>query len=135
MRGPTASRKEGCRLCLPFALPSSARSGRSSWPGPGDKPVRAMAVHFGISESSMRNWMAQADADDGGPRHAARPVVIATEFGWRIQGGTSVGLDSRPEQIKRVADASLRRLQVDTLDLHTSTASTPTCRSRTSANS
>ena len=44
-------------------------------------------------------------------------VVIATKFGWRIQDGTSVGLDSRPEQIKRVADASLRRLQVDTLDL------------------
>src|SRR4051794_38150844 len=44
-------------------------------------------------------------------------VVIATKFGWRIEGGTSVGLDSRPEQIKRVADASLRRLRVDTLDL------------------
>jgi aryl-alcohol dehydrogenase-like predicted oxidoreductase len=43
--------------------------------------------------------------------------VIATKFGWRIEGGTSVGLDSRPEQIRRVADASLRRLQVDTLDL------------------
>jgi aryl-alcohol dehydrogenase-like predicted oxidoreductase len=44
-------------------------------------------------------------------------VVIATKFGWRIDSGRSVGLDSRPEQIKRVADASLRRLQVDTLDL------------------
>ncbi|AGZ42687.1 aldo/keto reductase [Actinoplanes friuliensis] len=44
-------------------------------------------------------------------------LVIATKFGWRIEGGTSVGLDSRPEQIKRVADASLRRLRVDTLDL------------------
>jgi aryl-alcohol dehydrogenase-like predicted oxidoreductase len=44
-------------------------------------------------------------------------VVIATKFGWRIEGGTSVGLDSRPEQIRRVADASLRRLRVDTLDL------------------
>jgi aryl-alcohol dehydrogenase-like predicted oxidoreductase len=44
-------------------------------------------------------------------------VVVATKFGWRIEDGTSVGLDSRPEQIKRVADASLRRLRVDTLDL------------------
>jgi aryl-alcohol dehydrogenase-like predicted oxidoreductase len=44
-------------------------------------------------------------------------VVIATKFGWRIEDGRSVGLDSRPEQIKRVADASLRRLRVDTLDL------------------
>jgi aryl-alcohol dehydrogenase-like predicted oxidoreductase len=44
-------------------------------------------------------------------------VVIATKFGWRIEDGRSVGLDSRPEQIKRVADASLRRLGVDAIDL------------------
>jgi aryl-alcohol dehydrogenase-like predicted oxidoreductase len=44
-------------------------------------------------------------------------VVIATKFGWRIEDGKSVGLDSRPEQIARVADASLRRLRVDALDL------------------
>ena len=44
-------------------------------------------------------------------------VVIATKFGWRIEDGRPVGLDSRPEQIKRVADASLRRLRVDTIDL------------------
>ncbi len=44
-------------------------------------------------------------------------VVIATKFGWRIEGGKSVGLDSSPERIKRVADESLRRLRVDTLDL------------------
>jgi aryl-alcohol dehydrogenase-like predicted oxidoreductase len=44
-------------------------------------------------------------------------VVIATKFGWRIEGGTAVGRDSSPEQIKRVADASLRRLRTDTIDL------------------
>jgi aryl-alcohol dehydrogenase-like predicted oxidoreductase len=44
-------------------------------------------------------------------------VVVATKFGWRIEDGKSVGLDSRPEQIKRVADASLRRLRSDTIDL------------------
>jgi aryl-alcohol dehydrogenase-like predicted oxidoreductase len=44
-------------------------------------------------------------------------AVIATKFGWRIEDGTSVGLDSRPEQIKRVTDASLRRLGVETIDL------------------
>ena len=44
-------------------------------------------------------------------------VVIATKFGWRIEDGKSVGLDSRPEQIKRVADASLRRLRSDVIDL------------------
>ena len=44
-------------------------------------------------------------------------VVVATKFGWRIDGGRSVGLDSRPEQIKRVADASLRRLRLEVIDL------------------
>jgi aryl-alcohol dehydrogenase-like predicted oxidoreductase len=44
-------------------------------------------------------------------------VVIATKFGWRIEDGKSVGLDSRPEQIARVADASLRRLRTDAIDL------------------
>jgi aryl-alcohol dehydrogenase-like predicted oxidoreductase len=44
-------------------------------------------------------------------------VVIATKFGWDIRDGNSVGLDSRPEQIRRVADASLRRLRTDRIDL------------------
>ena len=35
-------------------------------------------------------------------------VVIATKFGWDIRDGASVGLDSRRQQIRRVADASLR---------------------------
>ena len=44
-------------------------------------------------------------------------VVIATKFGWDIQNGELVGLDSRPEQIRRVADESLKRLRTDTIDL------------------
>jgi aryl-alcohol dehydrogenase-like predicted oxidoreductase len=47
-------------------------------------------------------------------------VVIATKFGWKHgpQGPhPSVGLDSRPEQIRRVAEASLKRLRVDAIDL------------------
>lgn len=44
-------------------------------------------------------------------------VVLATKFGWDIQDGTSVGTDSRPQQIRRVADASLRRLRTDRIDL------------------
>ncbi|MFF2633209.1 aldo/keto reductase [Microbacterium sp. NPDC058021] len=44
-------------------------------------------------------------------------VVIATKFGWKIRDGASVGLDSRPEQIRAVADASLRRLRTDVIDL------------------
>ncbi|GAA1719225.1 aldo/keto reductase [Brachybacterium phenoliresistens] len=44
-------------------------------------------------------------------------VVIATKFGWDIRDGAMVGLDSRPEQIRRVAEASLTRLSTDVIDL------------------
>jgi aryl-alcohol dehydrogenase-like predicted oxidoreductase len=44
-------------------------------------------------------------------------VQIATKFGWDIRDGRSVGLNSRPEQIRKVADASLRRLGTDRIDL------------------
>lgn len=48
-------------------------------------------------------------------------VVIATKFGFKHDGdqGPSPrsGVDSRPEQIKRVADASLKRLRVEAIDL------------------
>lgn len=44
-------------------------------------------------------------------------VVIATKFGWHIVDGKMAGTDSRPEQIKRVADASLQRLGIDVIDL------------------
>ena len=44
-------------------------------------------------------------------------VVMATKFGWRIENGKSVGLDSSPERIRQVAEESLRRLRADTLDL------------------
>ena len=47
-------------------------------------------------------------------------VVIATKFGFKHgpEGPhPSVGLDSRPEQIKRVAEESLKRLRVDAIDL------------------
>jgi aryl-alcohol dehydrogenase-like predicted oxidoreductase len=47
-------------------------------------------------------------------------VVIATKFGFKLDpnGGASwVGLDSRPEHIREVAEASLRRLGIDAIDL------------------
>lgn len=44
-------------------------------------------------------------------------LVIATKFGWDIVDGKSVGVDSRPEQIRAVADASLKRLGVERIDL------------------
>jgi aryl-alcohol dehydrogenase-like predicted oxidoreductase len=45
-------------------------------------------------------------------------VVIATKFGFRIEeGGKQTGQDSRPAHIREVAEASLRRLRVDAIDL------------------
>lgn len=44
-------------------------------------------------------------------------VVIATKFGFNIQDGKMVGVSSRPENIKKVAEASLKRLKVDAIDL------------------
>jgi aryl-alcohol dehydrogenase-like predicted oxidoreductase len=47
-------------------------------------------------------------------------VVIATKFGFKLDpsGGTQwIGLDSRPEHVKQVAEASLKRLKVDAIDL------------------
>ena len=44
-------------------------------------------------------------------------VVIATKFGFKLVDGKQAGLDSRPDHIKQVADASLKRLKVETIDL------------------
>src|SRR5207253_5231297 len=45
-------------------------------------------------------------------------VVIATKFGCKIgPKGEQIGLDSRPEHIKEVAEASLKRLRTDVIDL------------------
>jgi aryl-alcohol dehydrogenase-like predicted oxidoreductase len=44
-------------------------------------------------------------------------VVIATKFGFKIVDAQEAGLDSRPEHIKAVAEASLKRLKVDAIDL------------------
>jgi aryl-alcohol dehydrogenase-like predicted oxidoreductase len=44
-------------------------------------------------------------------------VAIATKFGFKIADGKQAGLDSRPGHIKEVAEASLKRLGVDAIDL------------------
>src|SRR2546425_11231374 len=45
-------------------------------------------------------------------------VVIATKFGFKFgPKGEQVGMDSRPEHIKQVAEASLKRLKTDVIDL------------------
>jgi aryl-alcohol dehydrogenase-like predicted oxidoreductase len=46
-------------------------------------------------------------------------VTLATKFGFRIENGkrVGIGLDSRPEHIRRVVEGSLQRLQTDRIDL------------------
>ena len=47
-------------------------------------------------------------------------MTIATKFGFKLKPSGEpgyLGLDSRPEQIRRVAEASLLRLKIDVIDL------------------
>src|SRR6186997_36391 len=46
-------------------------------------------------------------------------VVIATKFGFKLdpKSGRSIGVDSRPEHVKEVAEGSLKRLRTDVIDL------------------
>ncbi|PVE98135.1 aldo/keto reductase [Microbacterium sp. TPD7012] len=97
---------------------------QSYGPNPGDR-----AEMIGVLRSALDHGVTFFDtAEVYGPYvneelvgEALEPlrdeVVIATKFGWRIEDGRSIGLDSRPEQIRRVAEESLRRLRTDVLDL------------------
>ena len=61
-------------------------------------------------------------------------VVIATKFGFKPASGDQSrwsDLDSRPEHIKEVAEASLKRLKTDVIDLFYQHRVDPTCRSKT----
>lgn len=44
-------------------------------------------------------------------------VAIATKFGFNFQDGVNTGLNSRPENIRKVAEESLKRLRIDSIDL------------------
>jgi aryl-alcohol dehydrogenase-like predicted oxidoreductase len=46
-----------------------------------------------------------------------KDVVISTKFGFDIQGGKIAGLNVRPEHIRKVAEESLKRLRIETIDL------------------
>ncbi len=49
--------------------------------------------------------------------HFKGQVAIATKFGFNLADGKMVGLNSRPEQIRKVAEASLKRLRIEAIDL------------------
>ena len=93
-------------------------------PNPGDRDdmiaVLRYAVEHGITFIDTAEVYGPYDneelvGDAIGP--IRDQVVVATKFGWNIVDGRMQGVDSRPEQIRRVADGSLKRLKVDTIDL------------------
>lgn len=97
---------------------------QSYGPNPGDRDdmiaVLRSAVDHGVTFYDTAEVYGPYDNEEllGEALEPIRDeVVIATKFGWDIQVGRSVGLDSRPEQIRRVADASLKRLRTDVIDL------------------
>ncbi|MGA5461957.1 aldo/keto reductase [Mycobacterium sp. NPDC050041] len=98
---------------------------QSYGPNPGDRDDMIGVLRYAVEEAGVTFF---DTAEVYGPYvneelvgEALAPlrerVVIATKFGWNIQDGKMVGTDSRPEQIRRVADASLRRLRTDVIDL------------------
>ena len=97
---------------------------QSYGPNPGDRDqmiaVLRSAADYGITFYDTAEVYGPYDNEElvGEALGPIRDqVVIATKFGWDIREGRSVGLNSRPEQIRRVAEASLRRLRSDVIDL------------------
>lgn len=93
-------------------------------PNPGDRSemiaVLRSALDLGVTLFDTAEVYGPYDNEEL-VGEALQPVrdqaVIATKFGWQIEDGKSVGLNSRPEQIRRAAEESLRRLRTDVLDL------------------
>lgn len=94
-------------------------------PNPGDRDDMIGVIRYAVEQAGITFF---DTAEVYGPYvneelvgEALAPVreqvVIATKFGWNIQDGRMVGTNSRPEQIRRVADESLRRLGIDVIDL------------------
>jgi aryl-alcohol dehydrogenase-like predicted oxidoreductase len=95
--------------------------------GYGQPPDRQLAIAL-IREAVDRGVTLFDTAEAYGPfaneelvGEALAPVrervVIATKFGFKIEDGKQTGVDSRPSHIREVADASLRRLRTDAIDL------------------
>jgi aryl-alcohol dehydrogenase-like predicted oxidoreductase len=98
---------------------------QSYGPNPGDRDDMIGVIRYAVEEAGVTFF---DTAEVYGPYvneelvgEALAPVrdqvVIATKFGWNIVDNTMQGTDSRPEQIRRVADASLQRLGIEVIDL------------------
>jgi aryl-alcohol dehydrogenase-like predicted oxidoreductase len=78
-----------------------------------------LGVTFFDTAEAYGNWANEALVGEALAPHKGK-VVIATKFGFDIDQDTGArrpGVNSKPAQVKRVAEASLKRLRVDTIDL------------------
>jgi aryl-alcohol dehydrogenase-like predicted oxidoreductase len=100
--------------------------GMSDFYGPADDKVCLEVIHHAIDIGI--NFLDTADMYGVGAnerllaqvlRTRRREIVIATKFGnVRGPNGEFLGIDGRPEYVRRACDASLLRLQVDCIDLY-----------------
>ena len=97
---------------------------QSFGPNPGDRgqmmSLLRSAVDLGVTffdTAEVYGPYANEELVGEALQPARDQVAIATKFGWQIEDGKPVRLNSHREQIRRVADASLRRLRTDVIDL------------------
>lgn len=98
---------------------------QSYGPNPGDRDDMISVIRYAVEEAGITFFdTAEVYApyvNEELVGEALAPVreqvAIATKFGWNIQDGRINGTNSRPDQIRRVADESLQRLRIDTIDL------------------
>ncbi len=94
--GPATSREEGLAI-----IRAAVDSGVTFFD---------TAEAYGPFTPTRRSWVKPS-------RPVRDDVVIATKFGFRFENGKTAGLDSRPAHIRAVADAALKRLRTDRIDL------------------
>ena len=66
-----------------------------------------------INETLVGEALAPFKGETGGV-----PIVIATKFGFEFQDGKMVGINSRPDNIVKAVEGSLKRLNIDCIDLY-----------------
>jgi len=98
--------------------------GMSQSYGPADEPESIATIHRAIElgvtffdTAEVYGPFKNEELLGRALRGKREGLIVATKFGWRIENGRSSGLDSRPEHIREVAEASLRRLETDRIDL------------------
>jgi aryl-alcohol dehydrogenase-like predicted oxidoreductase len=98
--------------------------GMSQSYGPADEPESIATIHRAIDlgiaffdTAEVYGPYRNEELVGRALRGRREGLVIATKFGWKIEGGKMTGVDSRPERIRAAVDGSLQRLGIETIDL------------------